>query len=118
MPSKDSHLQRADSNEQFSRNLLMGSSHLDWAVVSLFYSALHLVDAYLALDGRHPNGHTTRRKSISSDLAIKRIGLPYRELRQRCDDARYDLLPVSDTLVNSLLMNEYTTIRGHIGPLL
>jgi len=118
MPDKGRHHQRAGENEQFSRDLLVRSSHLDWAVVSLFYAALHLIDAYLANQGLHPASHAQRRKAVLGDPAISGAALPYHELRQRCDDARYNLLPVSNSLTRSLLQNEFTAIRGRVEPLL
>ena len=47
MASRQQHKQRALDNEQFSRSLSSGTQYLDWAVVGLFYSALHFVEAYL-----------------------------------------------------------------------
>ncbi len=119
MANRRQHEQRALDNEQFSRSLLSGTQYLDWAVAGLFYSALHLVEAYLDhAHGLHMHGHRKRQKFISSNSALKPVRREYRELRQRCDDARYDLFPVTAKLVADLTANEFAAVKAHITPLL
>jgi len=50
MPAKDEHLAKARGNESFALSLPLNSnSGVDWALVALFYSAMHYVEAYLAM---------------------------------------------------------------------
>lgn len=119
MASRQQHQQRALDNEQFSRSLSSGTQYLDWAVVGLFYAALHFVEAYLdKAAGQHIDTHVSREKFINVDRALKPVSKEYRELRQRCDDARYRLLPVTSGLVAGLIANEFAAVKAHITPLL
>ena len=131
MPDKNRHILQATKNEQYFQTFdLDDTPYLDWAAASLFYAALHFVDAYLANNsapvgaqaadpagGHHPRGHINRREKIVNDPALTPIDLPYRELRQRCDDARYRLLPISPALVKNLASNEYNTVKNHVSSL-
>ena len=131
MPDKNRHLLQATKNEQFFETFdLDDTPYLDWAAASLFYSALHLVDSYFADEsspigpqspdasgGHHPKGHVERREKILNSVALSPIDVPYRELRQRCDDARYRLLPLSPGRVRRLASNEYNTVKNHVSGL-
>jgi hypothetical protein len=61
MPTRQDHLAKAEHNEALSRRL-EGTRYADWAVTSLFYSALHLVN---------PRGFA----SYSSTAATRALGM-------------------------------------------
>jgi hypothetical protein len=54
-----------------------------------FYAALHLIDAYLASIGHHPQTHETRDGWISWTAILRPVYSHYSELRNRSEDARY-----------------------------
>ena len=132
MPDRNRHVLQATKNEQFFSDFdLDNTPYLDWAAVSLFYAALHLVDAYLAGHntpigsqnsepggGHHPHSHYERREKIVNEPALNPIDSPYRDLKQRSDDARYYIHPLSPTTVKNLAANEYATVKNHIGGLI
>jgi len=63
MPSQTAHLNQARANEDLARELSAretSPTHISWAAVVLFYTALHLVDAYLAQRGTNPATHAER----------------------------------------------------------
>lgn len=132
MADKNRHRLQANKNERFFETFdLDNTPYLDWAVASLFYAALHLVDAYLAghnahagtqppdpAGGHHPKRHFERRQKLIHIQALSPIRNPYRDLHQRCDDARYNLVTLSPQRVKNLATNEYNTIKRHINALL
>jgi hypothetical protein len=46
MPIPEKHFQKALYNEKFFNDIKQ--NYTDWAITGIFYSALHLVDAFLA----------------------------------------------------------------------
>lgn len=64
---------------------------LNWAIVLLFYAAVHLVNAYAA--DKHPfttfTSHSDRDTYINTNLKV--IFLPYRKLEEASRSARYTL---------------------------
>lgn len=59
----------------------------DWEVVSLFYAAVHLVEALLATRGVHSNDHHERRRQVLRILPAAHGA--YRQLEILSRDARY-----------------------------
>lgn len=91
MPPKGSHLRRAERNESFRDAI--EAPYADWQIVATFYSALHYVDAVLAEHGNiHPHNHTDRETWVARSMG--RVAADYVHMHQRCDDARYRLIPV------------------------
>ena len=92
MPGRDAHLDRAAHNEAFLETLSPG--YQDWAVVATFYAALHYVDAALAVGDQHPRGHAQRQWEVTRHGVLGGIANDFRTLYFRCNDARYQLVPV------------------------
>jgi hypothetical protein len=62
VPSRDEHLEKAASNADLAADLAASRRHPDWAVVALFYEALHLIEARFANDGVHHASHFSRNR--------------------------------------------------------
>ena len=96
MPSTNEHLSKAEHNAWFVNYLgLACGLFRDWRVTGQFYSALHLVDAYLAINGCHPPGHHLRGTYIERDPALSSIYADYQELSNLSREARYTNQPLS-----------------------
>ena len=74
MPSKLDHITKADGNAAFAMSLpLDGQTRIDWALIALFYAAMHYVEAYLAALGQHVRSHTTRDTYLGRDINLKKF---------------------------------------------
>jgi hypothetical protein len=96
MPGRAYH-ERKEKHDFDASTLIHESSQdlafADWEVVTLFYSALHYVDCYLARAySVHPINHSDRNDYIMNLLPI--IEKDYRLLRTLSEDARYHDVPV------------------------
>jgi hypothetical protein len=90
LPDKSWHLAKKDHNLQARATLLKAPNmFMDWEVTTVFYSALHYVDAFLSTltPPIHPRGHKYRRKIVSSYL--RPIAYEYRKLNALSETARY-----------------------------
>ena len=118
MGAQTSHLSQADKNEKFylaicSSNAL-SEQFTDWAVVVLFYSALHYVDAFLDTEEIHPRTHTERNRLVSRKHQISDIYPNYLSLHDRSIDARYNLVCFPLSAVERLWQEHYQTVKRHI----
>ena len=72
MPNEADHFSKAAHNEEFVSHLLSDEQtpYLDWAVVGIFYAALHHVDAFLAAVATEINipTHTKRLKLVRQHM--------------------------------------------------
>ena len=65
MPSRLTHRQQAQHNEEFIASFdLDATPYLDWVVTAIFYAALHFVDSYLATKDIHLSSHRGRDSLI------------------------------------------------------
>jgi hypothetical protein len=87
-----SHLQQAERFEAFLQTL-QGSQYSEWALVVMFYSALHYVEAYLTKTDRTYRDHTTRRESMRRIPETAAILPAYHRLYKASREARYDGTP-------------------------
>jgi hypothetical protein len=115
MPDQDQHIEAAQANEATALSLLDSSP--SWAVVLAFYSALHWVDAYMAMLPLHPKDHTERDHYIQFE-PLRPIYGTYRRLETRSREARYDLRPFTRSEAQTLLNNELARIRDYVRGLL
>jgi len=93
------HINKAERNEQFYQAYGLGSSEFnEWAIVVLFYVSMHYVDAVLYQDTslppkmRNPRDHKVRHAAISQCSKLTRIAPMYANLRDRCWEARYQII--------------------------
>ena len=90
MPTKDEHLKKASTDEEFVASLdISKPGHLDWAITALFYAGLHYVEAYFATRKIHSPDHRTRDSAIQRDVSIKQVYKDYNELKNFSINARY-----------------------------
>jgi len=119
MPSSAAHGERARDNEAFAAALDLASAiQRSWAVVALFYSALHWVEAYLATKDMHPGNHMVRSRLAGTDTNLRPIYLHYRELEDMSRHARYELRPFTEEQVRELRLRHLTAVKERIATLL
>ena len=74
--------------DDVSNNIPTG--YLDWLVIALFYSTLHLIDDYcIRHNVNRPNTHRVRRKTVNTNLP--QISDAYDNLFTLSLRARYDV---------------------------
>ena len=97
MPSRDEHLVKAEGNEQFAASLTHeNQTKIDWALVVMFYSAVHYIEAYLAVQfGIHVRSHNTRDNSVARDSNLRTIYSSYQHLKYYGYNARYEVFGFS-----------------------
>jgi len=83
------HLQKADRNRDFVIKCLLSLVEIypDWVSVVAFYSALHYVDAFLAIHGLHWDNHQERNRDVS--LLMPEIQNEYLNLYDLGRNSRY-----------------------------
>jgi len=96
MPSVQFHIKKARRNESFYQsNSIETSGFNDWAIVILFYTIMHYVDAVLKQDTslsnelRDPNCHPDRKIAIAKCSELDQITSNYLVLYERSREARY-----------------------------
>ena len=119
VPSKDQHLDKALDNEAFYGAVRSSlASYEGWQVTTIFYAALHYIDAYMATMNRHPKRHQDRDLLISRESKLRRIAPDYFALRDRSIDARYEVVNFPSGFPQLKFTGELNRIRSHIQPLL
>ena len=114
MPDPANHLLQAQKNERFYQQLDLDSTEFhDWAIIGLFYSALHYIDAYLATQGlENISNHGIRLNEVSrAESPLFPIYPSYRHLYQWSRWARYELIPCNKAEVEQLRDTEFTAVR-------
>lgn len=91
----------------------------DWALTAPFYSALHLIDAYVAGTlNQHPRNHTVRNHAVRSTAAPRAAYSHYRELQERSRDARYECITFRAQDVQLLRQSDFEPLRHRLHRLL
>ncbi len=116
MPTTQEHRARAAQNLRFAQSFNLDTTpYLDWVVTAYFYAALHLVDALLFYRDRlDPGCHPLRKEYVRKKSYLQEINLQYRELKDRSEDARYNLLTFSRTKIEKDVIPLYLKIEKHI----
>jgi hypothetical protein len=118
MPARDEHLSKAEGNESFAMSLTLDSQpRIDWALVSLFYSAVHYVEAYLA-PHQHLRSHTTRDNVLGRDSNLKKIFSQYQDLKFYGYNARYSPPMFSAKDFKADAIPQFAIVKAHIRSLL
>ena len=119
MPSQREHAFQVLHNREFLDTLDLGDSpFLDWAVTVIFYTAVHLVEQFLAHKGQDLLSHETRERFISQSADLKPIWSVYRELKYQSERARYLMARFQPDEVRKLggkLRQVETHIEGLLG---
>lgn len=114
MPTREQHVTKADGNAAFALSLpLDNQSQIDWALVALFYAAMHYVEAYLA-PTVHLKSHETRDTYISREAHLRRIFKEYAHLKYFGFNARYEVYGFKPKDVKDEAAKDYETIKTHI----
>jgi len=89
MPARDDHLHQAHHNVTFYASIDK-AAFKDWAATSLFYAALHYIDAFLAHKRNiHPPKHKERDNLVATIAELKPISTSYYALKDGSFNARY-----------------------------
>jgi hypothetical protein len=88
MPSRDEHLEKADSSAAVSELLVEQQASREWAVTVLFYRAVHVVEAWFALRSTHHQSHVQRSRAVYRELPD--IATDYADLLDASRTARYE----------------------------
>lgn len=119
-PSPQDHRNQARTNERFYQALGdRNAQYPQWAMVALFYTALHEVQAFLIAHGQRPDSHRERKAVLRRNRFQlgNDIGRHYRQLRQWSEDARYRLWqPTSADLQQA--EQRLAAIRGEVARLI
>ena len=119
MPTKQQHITKADGTASFATSLSLDSqTKVDWALVCLFYAALHYIEAYLATTGRHERSHQTRDGIVGRDGNLKPIFDEYEELKFYGYNARYECYGFKAADVTGNATAAFIKIKAHIQRLL
>lgn len=115
MPTQQQHLAQAHHNEDFINSFdLQTTPYLDWVVTGIYYTALHYVESYLALQGKHPRSDKYRDEMFQQLKDLRPIYADFRTLRDYSRGARYDIQKFSVVEVEGLIRNELNAVRQHI----
>ena len=136
MPTFSEHRHKA-SIAQSTREALQKidpAEHADWIVITAFYQALHIIDAYLDFvsDGQlHPPAHqityddegnpiSGRNQLVQRIPQLKRIRENYQNLYEASREARYDAWSYREDIdeVTLLLEEDLAFIVDHIESLI
>lgn len=111
MTTRNFHLHKAKHNKEFAEKVIgLGEDYRDWAIVGIFYSALHYVEVLLIDCHFTPSSnHRQRDKRIAEKL--KSIRQDYKNLERKGRDARYEDVPLSEKDVTAC-MRRLSTIEG------
>ncbi len=116
MPASQAHVLQAEKNESLYLKLnspaLIGFE--DWQITSLFYSALHYVDAVLGKAGIHPTTHTQRAFWISHTSKLSGIERNYRLLEDYSRQARYDLQEFNRSDAQEIKSQNFDPLKRHL----
>lgn len=95
-PRTGQYLDAAARNQTIARRMLerfdsgVTPPHDDWVITIAFYSALHLVDAYLAEEmNRTPESHRERNQVLRGHPLLSSISPEYNSLRSASERVRY-----------------------------
>ena len=121
MPSKQQHLDKATHNETFYDDFDLDSSpYCDWAVIALFHSLLHYIDAFLAAAQTpvHPRMHSVRDGCVGRITDLQPIYNKYIALKDKCRDARYEAIQFGACDVRKLQKERFLPAKNHLVSLL
>jgi arginine utilization protein RocB len=120
VPTKEQHVAKAEGNASFALSLTLDSTaKIDWALIALFYAALHYIEAYLAAtSGIHVRSHETRDRMVARESNLRKIFNEYSDLKYYGYNARYEISPFSAEDVQKHASNHFATIKKLLVPLL
>jgi len=91
------HLHASADHEAFARRVLSRAADEDlgWALVAVFYAALHAVRAYFATHGAEVSSHEEGESQFRKRPEISRSFVKYKALKEMSEGYRYfhDVIP-------------------------
>lgn len=112
MPTVKQHQDQGRRNAEVAELLHADGNYKEWAVVALFYQALHHVNLFfLHHSNIAPANHKERQKYV--ELMLRDIAGEYDELYRASREARYDCRRYGDRDVVDL-QEAALAIRAHI----
>jgi len=112
MPTIKQHKTQSAHNEAFFNDV--GDSYQDWALTGLFYSALHLVDAFLCSKNISVENHLTRADYMNRIKELKSLYQDYRILYDYSVNARYKMHTFSTENINDTYKNIFQPFKKAI----
>ena len=91
MATTEDHIAQSDHNVEVSRQF-PELQYWDGAVTTLFYSAMHLVQAYMTRLGMNIRNHAHRERTMRMSPELLAIVGPYLLLKDESENARYECL--------------------------
>jgi len=116
MPTFNEHQIKAKHNESFFTSFdVAKTSFLDWVVVGIFYTALHLIDAYFARKTNgHPISHRMRDEWIGKDPNLKKVYYDYRDLKDFRRAASYQMQTFTSVDVQKNILPCLNSIKNEL----
>ena len=96
---------------------LENQAKIDWALVILFYAALHYVEAYLATVGQHLRNHAARDSFVGRDARLRAIFSEYQDLKYYGYNARYEMQGFTASNVTDAAKS-FAKVKTHIKAIL
>ena len=105
MAIEQAHSRQAAHNQEFVDFLDLDSTpYLDWVVTGAFYTAVHLVEKFLARHDMHPESHKYRCKTMSTIDCLQPVFEDYCDLHTESESCRYLCrMPTRDHVSTSIL---------------
>lgn len=111
-------MQKAQESEHLSTHIdLTVPSAPNWAIVMIFYAALHYVEAYFFVIGAGYRKHVARDTAIRGDAKIGKIWRDYERLKTASLYARYDSNFFSEAQFRNLIP-KLEQVKAVITPLI
>jgi hypothetical protein len=117
MASRQEHVAQAVRNRVVA-DVLANSGFHDWAMTALFYSAVHLVLAYVVQSGGTVTSHGERRSFIHGNPELRSILSAYNELKILSENARYDCHLYSQPEFEETTEAYYRPVESHMRALI
>jgi hypothetical protein len=118
MPSREQHLQKASANKAFAGEIVRDNpTRAGWAITALFYSALHLVEAYNAKFNFHCASHSQRIDDLDRNPVHRPIRDIFKDLYSYSRNARYNAVSYGDPEYQKAL-GWLSTIEAHVSNIL
>ena len=112
MPIPEKHFQKALYNEKFFHDIKQ--NYTDWAITGIFYSALHLFDAFLARKKLYPKDHKERTNYVGKIKELKSLFHHYRSLYDYSVNARYNMIKFSIADAEQIYSDYFIFIKNTI----
>ena len=104
MGTLEHHKSKAETHQKSADTITEEMADLlSWKVVIRFYTALHLLDAYLSTKNIHPESHSERSRELNKNSELsqargKNFKKAYNRLKSISEQIRYDVsYPFCDT---------------------